>query len=55
MLQMVEEHKSLWRIKDEYLKDAKTSADIKKFWQKIAKEKEIHIKELGSLIKKYMK
>jgi len=54
MMQLTEEHKSLWRIKKDYLKDANKTKDIKDFWTKVAKEKENHIKELGLLIKKYM-
>ena len=52
MMQMTVEHKSLWRIKDDYLKDAKKSPATKKFWQKMVKEKEKHIQELKNLIKK---
>lgn len=55
MLQVVEEHKALWRIKDEYLKDAKQTPDVKKMWLKIAKEKEAHVKELLGLLKKHLK
>lgn len=55
LLQIVEEHKALWRIKDEYMKDAKQTPDVKKMWLKIAKEKETHVNELLKLLKKHLK
>jgi hypothetical protein len=55
MMQLTEEHKSLWRIKKHYLKDAGTNKASKEFWNKLAKEKELHIKELGLLIQKSMR
>ncbi|MEK7588410.1 MAG: hypothetical protein AAB438_01180 [Patescibacteria group bacterium] len=54
MMQLTEEHKSLWRIQKNYLKDAGKSKEVKDFWTKMAKDKENHIKELGILIKKNM-
>lgn len=54
MLQIVEEHKALWRIEDAYIKDAKSSPETKKLWQKISKEKKLQIQELTQLIKKQM-
>ncbi len=55
VLQLAQESKSLWRIKKEYLKDASKAAEVKKFWQDLAKDKEKHIKDIKILIKKYMK
>jgi hypothetical protein len=55
MMQVTVEHVSLWRIKDDYMKDAKSSTEAKKFWSKLAKDKEMHIKELAEIIKKNMK
>ncbi len=52
MIQAVEEHKSLWRIKDDYMKDAEQSEESKIFWQKMLTDKEGHIRELKELIKK---
>jgi len=49
MNQCVQEHKSLWRIRDEYIKDAKEGHA--EFWQKMVKDKEEHIAELTELIK----
>jgi len=34
LLQMTEEHKSLWRIKNHYLKDAKRRKTCLAFWKK---------------------
>ncbi len=53
--QLTVEHKSLWRIKSDYMKDAKNSPEAKKFWASLAKDKEMHIKELAQIIKKNMK
>jgi len=55
MKQYVQEHKSLWRIKRDYIKDAKGHADTVAFWKKMQKEKEERISELKALIKKYTK
>ena len=52
--QMTQESKSLWRIKKNYVKEAKTKA-MKDFWTKLAKDKESHIKELKALIKADLK
>lgn len=54
MRQLTEEHTSLWRIKNEYLKDADDCEDCKKFWNKMEKDKENHVKELSELVKKHM-
>jgi len=51
MTQMTQESKSLWRIKKNYLKEAKSSV-MKTFWTKMIKDKEILLKELKNLIKK---
>lgn len=55
MMQMTVEHRSLWRIKTDYIKDSKNRAETKRFWQKMIKDKEAHIKELKALIKKNLK
>lgn len=55
MKQYVQEHKSLWRIKRDYIKDAKGHADAIAFWKKMQKEKEERVSELKALIKKYTK
>lgn len=55
MKQYVQEHKSLWRIKRDYIKDAKGHSDAVAFWKKMQADKESHVKELQALIKKYNK
>lgn len=55
MKQYVQEHKSLWRIKRDYLRDAKGHPDAVAFWKRMQKDKEGHLKELHSLIRKYTK
>lgn len=53
MNQAVQESKSVWRIKNEYMQEAVGSDDIMAFWKKLEKDKEEHIKELQELIKKH--
>ncbi len=53
--QLTQESKSLWRMQNEYIKDAGRDAELKKFWTYYAKEKEQHIKELKALVAKYIK
>ncbi len=55
MNQLTQESKSLWRMEHDYMKDAGKDTELKKFWAYYAKEKEAHIKDLQSLIIKYMK
>ncbi len=52
--QLVQESKSLWRIKKLYTKEAK-SKDLKAFWTKMAKQKEEEITELKKLLKAELK
>ncbi len=49
--QLVQEQKSLWRIKNNYLKDAAKNKELKEFWAEVAKEKEILIEDLKTIIK----
>lgn len=49
--QLTQESKSLWRIKNEYLKNAEGHPSITEFWSKMQKDKENHIKELKKLVK----
>lgn len=55
MNQIVEEHKSLWRIQNMYQKDAEGCEDCVAFWKKMEQDKEGHIEELAGLIKIHMK
>lgn len=54
MLQLTQEHKSLWRIKNEYSKDAGDCDACKTFWRKMEQDKEAHIKELEALLRQHM-
>ncbi|MBU3925718.1 hypothetical protein KJ763_00920 [Patescibacteria group bacterium] len=54
MLQLTQEHKSLWRIKNHYLKDSQECAECQNFWNKMAEDKENHVNELKELIKKHL-
>ena len=50
MEQITVESKSLWRINNLYKKDAAGSKESLAFWDKLAKDKEQHIKDLEKLI-----
>ena len=52
--QLVQESKSIWRIKKLYIKESK-SKDLKAFWTKMAKQKEEEIIELKKLLKAELK
>ena len=54
MAQIVEEHKSLWRIKNMYKKDASGCNQCQAFWDKLEKDKEDHIRELEEIIKTHI-
>ena len=54
-LQATEEHKSLWRIKNEYKKDASSCEVCRMFWEKVEKGKEDFANELTELIKNHLK
>jgi hypothetical protein len=50
MTQMTQEQKSLWRIEQNYIKEA--GSDVEKaFWESLHNEKKMHIEELRKLIK----
>jgi len=51
MAQMVEENKSLWRIKNKYLADSTDCSECQLFFTKLAEKKEATINELLMLIK----
>ena len=54
MTQLTQESRSLWRIKNDYLKDAGKSKELKAFWSEVAKEKESLIEDLKTIIKSEM-
>lgn len=55
MHQLTQEQKSLWRLENQYVKDAKTNPALKKYWANLAKEKKAHIADLKAMIKKELK
>ncbi len=50
MTQLTQEARSLWRIKNDYMKDAGKSKELKAFWTEIALEKEALIADLKKVI-----
>ncbi len=52
--QMVQEHKLLWQIKNNYKSDAASSQEAHEFWEKIEKETEQRIARLEQILKKQM-
>lgn len=53
MKQLVQESKSLRRIKNNYKSDSGDCADCSAFWAKMETDKEEHVKELAALVKKH--
>ena len=51
--QMVQEHKLLWQIKNNYKSDAAACPECHEFWEKLEKETEQRVARLETLIKKY--
>jgi hypothetical protein len=51
IVQLVEESKALWRIKNEYLGDAEGFADSIAFWQEMEASKENQVKQLTEMVK----
>lgn len=52
-LQLTQENKSLWRIKEEYTKDAGDCEMCQEFWKKMEEDKEKHVNEILALIEKH--
>ena len=52
--QLAQEHKSLWRIKQMYKKDAGDCAACKAFWDTMEVDKESHVAELRELVKSHI-
>ncbi len=53
MTQLLEEHKSLWRIKDVYKRDAEHCGECVDFWDRLEKSKEDYVRELEELIREH--
>ena len=51
MTQLTQEARSLWRIKNEYKKDAAKDKELAAFWAELAAEKEALIEDLKTVIK----
>ncbi|MCI0532722.1 hypothetical protein L0Y49_00720 [bacterium] len=51
LLQITQENKSLWRIKNKYIADAEGDEASLAFWRKMQADKEDHVNELLGLIK----
>jgi hypothetical protein len=54
MEQLVQEHKSLWRIQKHYLEDGEGSTEATSYWKALAKDKETHIVSLLDLLRKHL-
>jgi hypothetical protein len=50
MAQLTEENQSLWRIKNNYKKDAANDKEALDFWNYLEKDKQDHIKKLTELL-----
>jgi len=53
--QLIEEHKSLWRIKGKYKNDADQCQDCTEMWKRIEKRKEENLEDLKSMLKQHIK
>ena len=51
MTQLTQESRSLWRIQNEYKKDAGKNKELVAFWKELAEEKEALIEDLKLVIK----
>lgn len=54
MNQLVEESRSLKRIKELYRSDAGDCEDCTKFWAEMVEDKEEHVEDLNELIKDHV-
>lgn len=52
--QMIQEHKILWQIKNNYKKDATDCSECREFWERIEKEGERRIARLEEFLKKHI-
>jgi len=48
--QLAEESKSIWRIRNNYLKDAAGDDEAQEFWSSLEKDKQDHIRRLTELL-----
>ena len=54
MLQLTQENKALWRIKNNYIKDADNCKKCTDYWNRMLHDKEKHTKDLMALIKDHI-
>ena len=54
VIQMVEENKNLWRIKNMYKKNVRDHDDCDRFWAGFEAEKQHRVDELRELIKSHV-
>ena len=54
MMQMVEENKSVWRIKTNYEQDAAGCDECLTFWKSLLEDKERYIEEMEHLIRSHI-
>ena len=52
--QMVQEHKLLWQIKNNYKSDAAACPECHEYWEKLERETESRVARLEQLIKKHI-
>ncbi|MEK7560517.1 MAG: hypothetical protein AAB539_01005 [Patescibacteria group bacterium] len=52
--QLAQEHKSLWRVRNEYATDAEGCEQCLAWWKKMTDDKESHIAELLAMIKSHL-
>lgn len=54
MLQLTEENKTLWRIKNHYIEDAGDCKKCNDFWEAMEEDKREHVEDLMKLIKDHI-
>jgi hypothetical protein len=54
LTQAVEENKSLWRMKNHYIKDVGDCEECKQYWNKLIERKEQESEELWNLIHSHL-
>lgn len=55
LIQLTQESKSLWRIRNEYKKDAGSCEKCRQLWKKMEKNKADHVKEISGMLKKHLR
>ena len=54
LMQLTEENKSLWRIKNEYKNDADACDDCLKLWSELEKTKEEFVAKMSEIAKNHL-